>query len=224
MINHSLSLVHLVRAPRDAGASKPPLLLLLHGIGSNEQDLFSMSPVLDPRFFVVSARAPIQTMEGGYAWFNIEFAADGEIVPDLHQADASRLLLVQFVDDIIEAYGVDPRCVYLMGFSQGAMMSLSVALTRPEKVAAVVAMSGRLPEQALLNHGSADDIREIEIFVSHGTFDDLLPVEDARSCREELEKLSVPLTYREYPMGHEVRPEALREISAWLTSTLDKRG
>ena len=102
-------------------------------------------------------------------------------------------------------------------------MSLSVAVTRPEKVAAVVAMSGRLPEQALLNHGSADEIRKLEIFVSHGTFDDLLPVADGRVCRDELEKLSVPLTYREYSMGHEVRPEALRDITAWLTSTLDKR-
>ena len=223
MINHSLSLVHLVQAPRDGGAPHPPLLLLLHGIGSNEQDLFGMTPVLDPRFFVVSARAPIQTMEGGYAWFNIEFGADGGIVPDLDQAEASRQLLVQFVDELVAAYGVDPRFVYLMGFSQGAMMSLSVALTRPEKVAAVVAMSGRLPEQALLNHGSADEIRKLEIFVSHGTFDDLLPVADGRVCRDELEKLNVPLTYREYSMGHEVRPEALRDITAWLTSTLDKR-
>jgi len=224
MINHSLSLVHLVQVPREVGASEPPLLLLLHGIGSNEQDLFSMAPVLDPRFHIVSARAPIQIMEGGYAWFNIEYAADGTIIPELDQAEASRLLLVQFVDELVAAYGVDPRCVYLMGFSQGAMMSLSVALTRPEKVAAVVAMSGRLPEQALLNHGPVDEIRKLEIFVSHGTYDDLLPILHGRFCRDELEKLNVPLAYREYPMGHEVRPEALREITAWLTSTLDKRG
>ena len=224
MINHNLSLVHLIQAPRDSGASQPPLLLLLHGVGSNEQDLFSMTPVLDPRFFVVSARAPIQIMEAGYGWFNIEFEADGGMVPDLGQAEASRLLLAQFVDELVEAYGVDPRAVYLMGFSQGAMMSLSVALTRPEKVAAVVAMSGRLPEQALLNHGSVDEIRKLDVFVSHGTYDDLLPVSKGRICRDQLEKLNVPLTYREYPMGHEVRPEALREITAWLTSTIDKRG
>jgi phospholipase/carboxylesterase len=82
-----------------------------------------MAPLLDPRFFVVSARAPIEIMMGGYAWFNIEFTAEGGIVPDLDQAEASRLLLVQFVDELVEAYGVDRRYVYLMGFSQGAMMS-----------------------------------------------------------------------------------------------------
>ena len=224
MTDHSLSLVHLVRTPRDVGASEPPLLLLLHGIGSNEQDLFSMAPLLDSRFFVVSARAPLEIMAGGFAWFNIEFTADGSIVPDLDQAEASRLLLVQFVDELVEAYGVDRRCVYLMGFSQGAMMSLSVALTRPDKVAAVVAMSGRLPEQALLNQGSLDEIRKLEVFVSHGAYDDLLPILNGRFCRDQLEKLGVPLTYREYPMGHEVRPEALRDITTWLSTTLDKRG
>ena len=222
MTNHGLSLIHLVRKPREAAEAQPPLLLLLHGIGSNEQDLFSMAPLLDPRFFVVSARAPIEIMAGGYAWFNIEFTAEGGIVPDLDQAEASRLRLARFIDEVVEAYGVDRRCVYLMGFSQGAMMSLSVALTRPNKVARVVAMSGRLPEQAVSNPASLEEIRKLEIFVSHGAYDDLLPILNGRACRDQLERLGVSLTYREYPMGHEVRPEALREITAWLTSTLDK--
>ena len=222
MIDHSLSLVHLVRRPREVAAAEPPLLLLLHGIGSHEHDLFSMAPLLDPRFFVVSARAPIEIMQGGYAWFNIEFTSEGLIVPDLDQAEASGLLLVRFIDELVEAYGVDRRCVYLMGFSQGAMMSLSIALTRPDKVAGVVAMSGRLPEQAISNAGPLEEIRKLEIFVSHGAYDDLLPIVNGRACRDQLEKLGVSLTYREYPMGHEVRGEALREIAAWLTSTLDK--
>ena len=222
MIDHSLSLVHLVRKPRQIASAEPPLLLLLHGIGSNEHDLFSMGPHLDPRFFVATARAPIEMMQGGYAWFNLEFTADGGIVPDLEQAESSALLLVRFIDELVEAYGVDRRCVYLMGFSQGAMMSLSVALTRPDKVARVVAMSGRLPEQVAPNAGSLDEIRKLEIFVSHGTHDDVLPIANGRACRDRLEKLGVPLTYREYPMGHEVRAETLREITAWLTSTLDK--
>src|SRR6185436_18854088 len=96
MVDHSLSLVHLVRQSGEVAPVEPPLLLLLHGIGSNEQDLFSMEPYLDPRFFVVSARAPLEIMAGGYAWFNIEFTAEGSIIPDLDQAESSRSLLVRF--------------------------------------------------------------------------------------------------------------------------------
>jgi len=222
MIDHSLSLVHLVQKPREVAAVEPPLLLLLHGIGSNEHDLFSMRPHLDPRFLVVSVRAPIEIMASGYAWFNIEFTGEGAIVPDLDQAEASRQLLVQFIDELAEAYAIDRRSVYLMGFSQGAMMSLSVALTRPDKVARVVAMSGRLPEQAVSKAESLEEIRKLEIFVSHGIYDDLLPIGNGRACRDRLQELGVPLTYREYPMGHEVRAEALRDITAWLTSTLER--
>ena len=222
MVDHTLSLVHLVRKPREVEAAEPPLLLLLHGIGSNEHDLFSMAPHLDPRFLIVSARAPIEIMASGYAWFNIEFTGEGGIVPDLEQAEASRQLLVRFIDELVEAYGVSRRSVYLMGFSQGAMMSLGVALTRPDKVAKVVAMSGRLPEQAVANAGSLEEVRKLEIFVSHGAYDDLLPIANGRACRDRLEELGVPLTYREYPMGHEVRAEALRDITTWLTSTLDR--
>jgi phospholipase/carboxylesterase len=222
MTADNLSLQHLVRPPRGVSPGKPPLLLLLHGIGSHEHDLFGMASALDGRFFVVSARAPIEMMPGGYGWFNIEFTQAGTIVPDLEQAEASSLLLVKFIDELVDAYGVDPNCVYLMGFSQGAMMSLSIALTNPVKVARVVAMSGRLADQAVLHKGPLEEIKKLEMFVTHGTFDNVLPVQFGRACRDELEKLGVPLTYREYPMAHEVTMDALRDVTAWLKSTLDK--
>jgi len=215
------SFLHLVREPRVAHSTSPPLLLLLHGIGSNERDLFSMAPMLDGRFFVVSARAPIEMMPDAYAWFNLEFTREGGIIPNIDQAKISMKLLVSFIDELVEAYGVDPGCVYLMGFSQGAMMSLSVALTRPDKVARVVAMSGRLPEEVFANIGPLDEIKRLEIFVTHGTQDNVLPVDHGRDCRDRLKALGVPLTYNEYPMAHEVTMEALRDITAWVRSKLD---
>ena len=223
MIDHTLSLPHLVRKPQDVEAAEPPpLLLLLHGIGSNEHDLFSMGPHLDPRFLVVSARAPVEIMANGYGWFKVEFTPEGGIVPDLEQAEASGQLVVRFIDELVEAYGVAGRSVYLMGFSQGAMMSLGVALARPDKVSKVVAMSGRLPEEAVSNAASVEEISKLEVFVSHGIYDDVLPIANGRACRDRLEELGVPLIYREYPMGHEVRAETLRDITGWLTSTLDR--
>ena len=219
----NLSLVHHVVEPREKpAADRAPLLVLLHGIGSNEDDLYSLAPYLDGRFMVVSARAPVVMGAGSFGWFNIELTPRA-MVADLEQAERSRLLVLKFIDELIETYQADPACVFLMGFSQGAMMSLSVALTRPDKATGVVAMSGRLPSQALAQFSAPEALRGMPIFVSHGIYDPLLPIDYGRDCREKLEALPVELTYREYPMGHEVSMESLRDVAAWLSTTLDAR-
>lgn len=222
MTSGNLSLTHLVRQPRKQIEGKPPMLLMLHGIGSNEYDLFSMAPALDDRFLIVSARAPLTMMQGMYAWFNIEFTPQ-QIIPDLDQAEESRLLLLRFIDELVRAYNVDPDCVYLMGFSQGAMMSLAVALTNPEKITGVVAMSGRLPSQVLSRLASQEALSKLSLIVTHGIYDPVLPIENGRFCRDELQKLPVDLTYREYPMEHQVIEDTLRDVSGWLVDSLDAR-
>jgi phospholipase/carboxylesterase len=215
-----LSLTHLVREPSvRAAGEQPPLLLLLHGIGSNEADLFSLAPYLDGRFLVASARAPVVLGYGAYGWFNIEFTPAG-IVADVAQARASLRQLAIFVDELIESYATDPRRVYLLGFSQGAMMSLSLMLSHPSKVAGVVAMSGRLPAESLADLRDANALAGLPVLVTHGTLDQVLPVENGRAVRDALSKLPVALTYREYPMAHEVSQESLRDVAAWLTRTL----
>lgn len=220
MTNNNLVLKHLVRQPVDVGRTPPPLLLLLHGIGSNEEDLFAFAPYVDERFLVVSARAPVALDYGGYGWFRIDFTPRG-MVADLEQAKRSLEILPGFIDGLIRAYSADARRVYLAGFSQGAMMSLALLLTRPEKVAGVVAMSGRLPRQAMGREPNLDSLRDKPVLITHGLYDPVLPVENGREARDYLEGLPVKLTYREYPMGHEVSAESLRDMTAWLTRALD---
>lgn len=219
-IKHSLT--HLVRQPGRGGLSTPPLLLLLHGIGSNEQDLFGLAPYLDERFLIVSVRAPVVMGAGAYGWFNIEFTPRG-MVADMEQAKRSLELLPGFLDELVETYGADDKCVYVAGFSQGAMMSLALALTRPEKIAAVVAMSGRFPALALEHDPDRKALGGMPVLVTHGLYDPVLPVEEGRGIQKHLQALPVELTYREYPMGHEVTLESLRDVSAWLSGTLDTR-
>ena len=109
-----------------------------------------------------------------------------------------------------------------MGFSQGAIMSASVALTQPELVAGVVMMSGRiLPEIQPLIPPRAD-LEGLPFLVVHGTLDMVLPIAYGRSSRELLSSLPVDLTYHEYQMGHEVTQESLSDVTAWLTEQLDK--
>ncbi len=218
----NLSLTHLAREPRveiEEGC-RPPLLLLLHGVGSNEEDLFGLTPYLDGRFLVLSLRAPFVLGAGAYGWFNIEFTPRG-LVADIEQAKRSLEMLPVFVEEAVAAYEADGRRVYLGGFSQGAMMSLALMLTRPEMVAGVAAMSGRLPAQVLERPPDRDALDGMPVIVTHGTYDPVLPVENGRAARDFLQALPVELTYREYPMGHEVSMESLRDVTAWLGNSLD---
>jgi phospholipase/carboxylesterase len=219
MDTKALSLAHLVR-PATQGQGAPPLLLLFHGIGSNEEDLMGLESYLDERFVIVSARAPHPYGWGGYAWFEIEWLADG-IRIDRDQAASSRDLIIRFIGEAAAAYGADPARVYVLGFSQGAMMSGWVALTRPELVAGAVLMSGRIPDEVRAHLAAPDQLVGKPFLVVHGIADQVLPIQNGRASRDLLGRLPIDLTYREYPMGHEVSMQSLADVVAWLSARLD---
>ena len=197
------------------------MLLLLHGVGSNEHDLVQLAPYLDPRFFVVSARAPITLAPGMYAWFEVQLDPVRPII-NPQQAEFSRQKLLTFIDEAIETYRIDPLRVYLMGFSQGAIMSFSVGLTHPEKIAGIVAMSGRVLPEIVPHIAAPEALRDLPIFVAHGTEDQVLLIHHGRAARELLQRLPVALTYREYPMGHQISDQSLADIAGWLAQRLDE--
>ena len=216
-----LSLTHVARHPQRPGTGAPPLLVLLHGYGSHEQDLFGLAPYVDPRFLIVSARAPHTLMPGSYAWFRLDWTATG-IVIDYAQAEASRQLVARFIGEAADGYGADPRRVYLCGFSQGAIVSATVALTAPELAAGAVLMSGRVPAEVRPSIAPAERLAGKPFLVTHGLYDQVLPIENGRASRALLETLPVDLTYREYAMAHEINPESLADVTSWLTTRLDE--
>ncbi|MDQ3754287.1 MAG: alpha/beta fold hydrolase [Acidobacteriota bacterium] len=225
MNDTQFSLVHRVRQPQAAPAvdgEPPPLLLLLHGIGSNEDDLYGLAPYLDERFLIVSARAPLALGPMAYGWFNIEYTPQG-LSADLVQAEQSYQLLLRFIEELAEQYQTGDSGIYLMGFSQGAMMSLSVALTHPQKVAGVVALSGRLPTSAIAHLAAPEDLAGLPVFLAHGTDDFVIPIDFAREARESLAQIPIELTYREYRMAHQVSMESLADVRAWLSERLGEK-
>lgn len=219
----SLPLIHLVREPQTppAPGGKPPLLLLLHGVGSHERDLFALAPALDPRFLILSLRAPNVLGPQSYAWFTFTPSPTVNRI-NAEQAEASRQLLLRFIPEAVAAYGADPARVYLMGFSQGAIMSASVALTRPDLVAGAVLMSGRILPEIQPLRAQPDALRGLPIFVAHGTRDIVLPIAHGRASRDTLAALPVALTYREYDMPHTITDASLTDIAAWLTARLNE--
>ncbi len=216
-----LSLSHRIKEPSIPTKGSPPLLLLLHGLHGNEGSLFFLASKLDPRFFCVSARAPYESGKSSYAWFHVEFAPTGPAIRS-EEAESSRVLLLSFIDELAGAYGVDPRRVYLLGFSQGAMMSLGAALSCPEKMAGLVAASGRILPELLPGMASPDRLEGLPIFVSHGLRDEMVPISHGRATRDRLARSTVDLSYNEYDMKHEIRQECIADMSAWLSSRLGK--
>src|SRR5690554_83520 len=132
MKQENLSLYHLIQEPKNP-SSKAPLLIMLHGYGSNEQDLFSFASELPEDLFIISLRAPVRLEQFGFAWFEINWNGGSGKYGDDQQALISRDAVANFIDEAVAAYPVDPKRVTLVGFSQGTMLSLSVALTYPEK-------------------------------------------------------------------------------------------
>jgi phospholipase/carboxylesterase len=216
-----LSLVHLTRPPRAAAAGTPPLLIQLHGVGSNERDLFGFAEALDPRFLVLSVRAPLVRGPDSFAWFDVRPLPGGDFAIDPEQLRASRDRVVRFIGEATAAYHADPERVYLLGFSQGAIISLTTALSRPQGVAGVVALSGRIPPEAAPWVAPETELAGLPIFLAHGTLDGVIRIGHAHAARELLERLPVALTYREYVMPHTVGAETMRDLRAWLTARLD---
>lgn len=210
-----MTLYHLVREPK-IKKDKNPLLLLLHGYGSNEADLFSFAPELPDEYFVVSVRAPYELMHGSYAWYAINFDADENKFSDIEQAKQSRDLIIDFIDELIANYAIDANNVTLVGFSQGSILSYAVALSYPEKTHQIVAMSGYLNTDMARSGFENNDFSNLKIFASHGTVDQVIPVEWARKSIPVLEKLGITITYKEYPVGHGVAPQNFFDFKNWL--------
>ena len=210
-----MTLHHLVREPK-IKLDKNPLLLLLHGYGSNEEDLFSFATELPDEYYVVSARAPFDMTHGSYAWYAINFDADENKFSDIGQAQQSRDLIANFIDELIANYPIDANNVILIGFSQGTILSYSIAVSYPEKVQRVVAMSGYFnPEIATENYQN-NDFSRLKIFASHGSVDQVVPVDWARNSIPKLKALGIAIVYKEYPVGHGVAPQNFFDFKNWL--------
>ena len=151
----------------------------------------------------------------GNAWYAINFDAEKGKWSDNEQAIESRDLIAKFIDEAIEKYPVDANNVSLLGFSQGTILSYAVALTYPEKVNNVVALSGYVNTD-LFEIKSPNDYKHLSFYCSHGSVDQVIPVDWARRCKPFLDSLDINNTYSEFPVGHGVAPQNFYEFKDWL--------
>jgi len=208
------SLRHVVFFP-DQTAQSYPTIVALHGRGANELDLLPLIQELGiDNLLVISARAPLpfeSGMEGAFAWYKLSHGW----LPHHETFLTSLEALQRFLQETKAGYPVDPKRLMLLGFSQGTVMAYAAALLNPRSFQRIVALSGYIPTKSGLQL-KLKELADFPVFISHGTFDDLIPVQLGRESADLLKKAGADVVYREYSMGHQVSMETLRDLRAWM--------
>lgn len=184
-------------------------LIMLHGRGADEHDLFGLKEYLDPRLDIYSLRAPFEFSWGGYAWFDL--FEDGSV--DEKGFSQSKNEILTFIETI------KTEKLFLLGFSMGAIMSYSIALTQPNLCNGILALSGFAPLQLEKDY-KLNDLQTLHIYISHGINDPIIPISSARKTKELLSKSNAIVTYNEYEMGHQINEACLSDISRWLKDVI----
>jgi phospholipase/carboxylesterase len=215
----NLSLHSIIREPKKK-IEDPPLLILLHGYGSNEDDLFSFSNELPDELLIVSARGPMTLGIGSYAWYSINFNNDQGKFSDTDEAKKAREIVANFIGEIQIKYNISSKNTFLLGFSQGTVLAYAIALNYPEKVQQIIALSGYINPDLLPNDFGSKDYSKLHIFISHGSLDQVIPVQWAQKAPEFLKSLNIENSYQEYPVGHGVTPQNFYDFKKWIENRI----
>ena len=214
-----MELMHAAHIP--AGAGPFPTILALHGFGSNAHDLLGIAPLVNQavpgeQVMFLCPQGPVviepQPGQRAYAWFPI--SGGGEIDPTA--LVGARGVLEGFVDDALEHYPIDPDRLVIMGFSQGGVMAYDLALGRPDRYAALVALSTWLPEQVLGSLQPDEARADLTTLLIHGTTDPMVAIDSGKAAFEALKGLGIEAAWGEYEMGHEINQNAMRDLLGWL--------
>lgn len=206
-----MDLQYVVREPQNIN-SKTTLLILLHGYGSNEEDLFSFAPTLPEDWLIVSFRAPMKSAYEGYSWYDIDLMNPENRI-DVSQAKKSLELILENILKITYQYGLTENQTHIAGFSQGGILTYALALHHPELFSKVACMSC-YPEEKLLTNIVKDKkkLERLRFFISHGTDDAIIPIEWGRKAADLLYDLSCFFSFREYMSGHGVNQKNYMDL------------
>jgi len=190
-------------------------VVLLHGVGSSETSLADLAMSIHPDTLVVFPRGPVQFAPGQFGWFHVAFTPGGPSI-DATEANGSRLSLVRFLEQLQSAYGVAPQDTVIAGFSQGGILSASVALSEPEHVAGFAVLSGRILPELEAHFASTQRLAHLRGFIAHGEYDSKLPKAWAQRADQWLEKLGVARATHFYPIDHGISAEMQTDFLDWL--------
>jgi phospholipase/carboxylesterase len=208
------TLPHLVRRPDGDPAGA---LVLFHGRGTSEQDLYPLLDALDPQRHLLGAtpRGPLILPPGGAHWYVVREIG----YPDRDTFIAAYELASGWLDALAEETGIPPERTVIGGFSQGAVMSWALGLGRGRpRPAGIIALSGFIPTVERFKLELTPPLPPVVI--GHGTLDPVISVEWGRKAKDVLEEAGADVVYRESPMPHSVDPSFIAELQSWLSDVV----
>jgi len=197
-------------------------LLLLHGVGGNETNLAELAMAVDPEVLVVLPRGPLAFAPGQFGWFRVAFTPSGPSI-GAEEAEQSRQALIRFVEQLQPVYRIPAHHTVIAGFSQGGILSASVGLSAPERVAGFGVLSGRILPELAPHLAPREQLATLNAFIAHGQHDSKLPVAWAHKADQWLTDLGVPHATRLYPVDHTLSSEMATDFLAWAQTLTNSR-
>lgn len=209
-------MIYELRKPKQLDPNKRyPALFLMHGIGSNEQNMLSLVDGLEDSFYIFSIRGHL-TQPPGYAYFTIQ----GYGKPNRDVFDDAVNNLTGFIDYACTEYPVDHNNVYLLGFSQGAILSMTLGLTLGNRIKGIVALSGYIPAFVKEEY-KIKSVDNLALFISHGEFDQIFPADWGKANNDLFHLLGADVTFKTYPEGHTISQTNYQDFTKWLLNQLE---
>ncbi len=208
---HTSGLIHSVRIPPDVTSDQPaPCIVMVHGWSGNESVMWIFKQTLPPNVVIITPRGPITLDQGKYIWFEEE-----NLQPNPDSLQTAVGIFDHFLTGLPHLYPVDPHRIVLMGFSQGAFICNALALIHPQKIIGVASLAGAMPLIA-----TETSLTGLPVFIAHGINDDTIPVGAARHTRKVYANAGADVSYGEYPVGHKVNSQGMKNLKAWLNGVL----
>ncbi|WP_338553683.1 alpha/beta hydrolase-fold protein [Paenibacillus sp. KS-LC4] len=202
-----------VHLPEHASAGRTyPVIFTLHGKGSNEANMHGLVAPLAKEFIIINIRGDLR-LGAGYQYY--ELKSLGNPIRDIF--DRAVQQLEAFIEYATEAYPIDASQRYVLGFSQGAILSMTLALTMGSQLKGIVALNGYVPE-FVKNEYVLQSLKDVSVFVSHGEFDSVFPIRIGHETAGYFQALTPHFTFKTYPTDHGVSVENQQDFLAWLTN------
>jgi len=207
-------LYYVAKAP-EKHTTNAPAIILLHGYGSNENDLFALASQMPANYYVFSVRAPYTIADEQYQWYEIK-RTEGNIEINFEQEELSRKKLIKFIDQLVLKYKLNKDKIIVAGFSQGGILAEAIGLTAPQKVAGVACFSGRYLAELKPMIKSKAQLQNKKVFLAHGTQDQLITINVAEENYKALKALGLNVHYKKDAIGHSISATLLKEFNLWL--------
>ena len=208
-----LPLNNLIRKSENTD-SPSKAIFFPHGFGSNMQDLFGLCPFFDKSWTCISLQASIPVQYNGWAWAELDFENIGKL-PKPEQMENHQIQVIDSINKCIEDLNLDPERVNLLGFSQGASLSIYSGLLNQDRFNSVVALSGFFPVERLGDINNKG-LEKLDLFMGHGKLDPVVPINLGERTRDGLINLGITPSFYEYNSEHTISNDCLKDFMKWF--------